>query len=161
MSISIRSMAQQDLERILTLSGESAEAPRWTPSDYQQLMLSDRTAPLVRCALVALSGNLVGFAVACFLQGENAAELETLMVEPAHRRQGIGSALIAACMAWADRAGASKMTLEVRASNEVALALYRHCGFSVTGMRRAYYSAPVEDAVLLQAGLALPSPGAF
>jgi ribosomal-protein-alanine N-acetyltransferase len=40
--------------------------------------------------------------------------------------------------------------LEVRASNAPALALYEHAGFCRTGLRRHYYSAPVEDAVLME-----------
>jgi ribosomal-protein-alanine N-acetyltransferase len=41
----------------------------------------------------------------------------------------------------------------VRASNAAALALYHRCGFSAAGVRRAYYSAPVDDALLLQVPL--------
>jgi ribosomal-protein-alanine N-acetyltransferase len=58
-------------------------------------------------------------------------------------------------MAWAAKAGATTIRLEVRASNAAALALYQRYGFSTTGLRRAYYSVPVEDAVLLEAPLPL------
>jgi ribosomal-protein-alanine N-acetyltransferase len=58
-------------------------------------------------------------------------------------------------MAWAANAGASGVRLEVRASNAAAIALYRRNGFCQVGIRRAYYSAPVEDAVLMQAPLFL------
>ncbi len=96
---------------------------------------------------------MVGFAAASWLRQEAAAEVEGLVVEREHRRQGIGAALIDACMAWAANAGASAIRLEVRASNAAATALYRRLGFSTTGVRRAYYSAPVEDALLLEAPL--------
>ena len=75
-----------------------------------------------------------------------------------YRRQGIGSALIAACMAWAANVGASSLRVEVRASNAAAIALYRRHGFSQVGIRCAYYSAPAEDALLLQAPLFPPAP---
>jgi ribosomal-protein-alanine acetyltransferase len=102
--------------------------------------------------VVALSdGSLTGFAVASWLPQETAAEVEGLVVVEKYRRQGIGSALIGACMAWAAKSGATSMRLEVRASNIAALALYHRHGFSAVGRRRAYYSAPIEDAVLLQA----------
>jgi [ribosomal protein S18]-alanine N-acetyltransferase len=65
----------------------------------------------------------------------------------------MASALLRVCMEWAANAGASSMRLEVRASNTAALALYQRHGFSAVGSRYAYYSAPVEDAVLLQAPL--------
>ena len=91
-----------------------------------------------RCGLVALSGaRLTGFAAASWLRDEAAAEVEGLVVEREHRRQGIGAALISACMAWAAGAGASAIRLEVRASNVAALALYSRLGFSTAGVRRA------------------------
>jgi len=92
------------------------------------------------------------------LRQEAAAEVEGLMVQCDHRRQGIGTALTGACMAWAAGTGASAIRLEVRASNLAALALYRRLGFTTSGVRRAYYSAPVEDALLLQAPLVSQSP---
>ena len=50
--------------------------------------------------------------------------------------------------AW-DRLGATRATLEVRRSNEPARVLYERFGFSVAGIRRAYYTKPVEDAIIL------------
>ena len=88
-----------------------------------------------------------------WLRQEPAAEVEGLFVELNCRRQGVGSALISACMGWAAKVGASRVRLEVRASNTAAHALYRRYGFSTAGVRRAYYSAPVEDALVLQAPL--------
>jgi [ribosomal protein S18]-alanine N-acetyltransferase len=154
MSFSIRAMAAQDFERVLMLAGKSIEAPHWTRRDYEQILLAAPEAPLIRCCLVAANGDsLTGFAVASWLRQETAAEVEGLMVGHDYRRRGIGSALIEACMAWAANAGALSIRLEVRASNAAALALYQRHGFSTVGSRRAYYSAPVEDAVLLQAPL--------
>jgi ribosomal-protein-alanine N-acetyltransferase len=89
------------------------------------------------------------------LRRETSAELEGVFVDRAYRRQGIGSALVAACIAWAANAGATTVRLEVRASNAPALALYHRYGFSTTGVRRAYYSVPVEDALLLEAPVPL------
>ncbi len=110
-------------------------------------------ASLTRCSLVALSdNNVAGFAVASCLHLEP-AEIEGLVVDEKYRRRGIASALIRACKEWAASAGALSIRLEVRASNAAALALYRRHGFSSAGHRRAYYSAPIEDAVLLQAPL--------
>ena len=151
-------MAAQDLERVLVLAGKSIGGPHWTRRDYEQILLAAPEAPpnpyLTRCCLVAVKGNsLNGFAVASWLRQEAAAEVEGLVVDQDYRRRGIGSALIEACMAWAANAGALSIRLEVRASNAAALALYQRHGFSTVGSRRAYYSAPVEDAVLLQAPL--------
>ena len=153
MSFSVRAMTAQDIDEVLMLAARFVEAPHWTRRDYEQILLTASTF-LTRRAFIALSdSNLAGFAAAGWLPGEAAAEVEGLVVDEKYRRQGMGSALIGACMEWAANAGASSMRLEVRASNAAALALYHRHGFSPVGRRRAYYSAPHEDAVLLQAPL--------
>jgi ribosomal-protein-alanine N-acetyltransferase len=148
-------MTAQDIDDVLVLAASSVEAPHWTRLHYEQIVHTGPTAVLTRCSVVALSDScLTGFAVASWLAEETAAEIEGLVVAEKYRRQGIGSALIGACMAWAAKSGASSMRLEVRASNAAALALYHRRGFSAAGRRRGYYSTPTEDAVLLQAPLA-------
>jgi ribosomal-protein-alanine N-acetyltransferase len=150
----IRPIGQQNLDRVLDLAAESIEAPRWTRHDYEQILQPPADAAVIRSAWVAVcERSVVGLAAASWLRGETAAEIENLVVDQGHRRQGIGAALVAECAQWAARAGATTLRLEVRASNAVALALYHRCGFSAAGVRRAYYSAPVEDAVLLQVPL--------
>jgi [ribosomal protein S18]-alanine N-acetyltransferase len=150
----VRNLIAQDLDEVLVLAADSLEAPHWNRRDYEQILVAQPSDPLLRCGLVADSGGKVaGFAVASWLRHEVVAEVEGLFVESDCRRRGVGSALITACMAWAAKAGASKVRLEVRASNIAAHALYRRHGFSTAGVRRAYYSAPVEDALVLQAPL--------
>jgi ribosomal-protein-alanine N-acetyltransferase len=150
----VRNLIAQDLDEVLVLAADSLEAPHWNRRDYEQILVAQPSDPLLRCGLVADSGGKVaGFAVASWLRHEVVAEVEGLFVELECRRRGVGSALITACMAWAAKAGASKVRLEVRASNLAAHALYRRHGFSTAGVRRAYYSAPVEDALVLQAPL--------
>jgi ribosomal-protein-alanine acetyltransferase len=106
--------------------------------------------------LASAGSALAGFAIASWLPPEENAELETVVVDAHQRRQGVGSALLHACMGAASQAGAKGMRLEVRESNSAALTLYQRNGFVVIGRRRAYYSSPVEDAILLQAQLVSP-----
>ena len=77
-------------------------------------------------------------------------EVYRLCVLPAHRRGGIGRALMAAGLAAEREAGVAKMFLDVRAGNTAAQLLYREMGFSVSGERKNYYRAPREDAVLME-----------
>jgi ribosomal-protein-alanine N-acetyltransferase len=70
-------------------------------------------------------------------------------VHPQRRRQGIGTALLGHVLAEAARMGAPHATLEVRASNASAIALYEASGFTRSGLRRGYYTHPVEDALIL------------
>jgi ribosomal-protein-alanine N-acetyltransferase len=153
-SFSVRAMTVEDIDSVLMLASRFVEAPHWTSHYYEQMLLPASPATLIRWSVVAQAdGGLAGFAVASWLRQEAAAEIEGLVVDEQYRRQGMGSALIVACMEWAAKSGASSMRLEVRASNAAALLLYQCHGFSVVGHRRAYYSAPVEDALLLQTPL--------
>jgi [ribosomal protein S18]-alanine N-acetyltransferase len=151
LTFAIRPIAAPDLNAIHQLAANAREAPQWNRAAYENLF-----APgIVRhFAYLADDGHaLWGFAIATWLPSEEAAELETVVVDAPYRRHGAGGALLHACMLAAARAGASSMRLEVRESNNGALALYQRNGFSSAGRRRAYYSAPVEDAILLQAPL--------
>jgi ribosomal-protein-alanine N-acetyltransferase len=78
------------------------------------------------------------------------AEVLDVCVAPGGRRNGLGRLLVRLAIGRASRAGARSARLEVRASNAAARALYASLGFREAGWRRAYYSAPVEDAVLLE-----------
>lgn len=71
-----------------------------------------------------------------------------LTVSEAHRRRGIGGALLDDLVDLARAEGAAAITLEVRAGNDAARALYGTRGFSERGRRPGYY-ADGEDALLL------------
>lgn len=75
--------------------------------------------------------------------------ITNVAVSPDCRRQGIGRALVAALKARAAQAGLAFVTLEARASNAPAIALYEGAGFRRVGVRRNFYTAPTEDAVLM------------
>ena len=77
------------------------------------------------------------------------AEVLTLAVDPASRRQGIGRALLRQGMATARERGAQAMFLEVAAGNAPAQALYAAAGFSVVGRRPRYYPGGGDALVLL------------
>ena len=80
------------------------------------------------------------------LPSGNEGEILNLAVHPDARRQGLGGALLDALLAEAKRRGLALVALEVRVSNLGAIALYRSRGFAVAGVRRRFYTAPVEDA---------------
>ena len=65
------------------------------------------------------------------------------------RRQGVGRALMQALLEGAERAALAFVTLEVRASNDPAIALYTALGFEKVGERKNYYQNPTENALLL------------
>lgn len=85
-------------------------------------------------------------------------QVHDFAVAPEERGQGLGQRLLRQSLDLAARRGAQRAFLEVRASNGPALRLYRGAGFRTVGLRRDYYDAPREDAlVLAREGLAVPS----
>lgn len=83
------------------------------------------------------------------------AEVLTLAVAPAARRQGIGADLLRTAMPYAARLGGRCMFLEVSVTNFPAIGLYRQLGFEAVGERRRYY-ADGTDALVMRARLVVP-----
>lgn len=77
------------------------------------------------------------------------AHINQFAVWPQLRRRGLGLQLLEAVIAEAAHLGAVEITLEVRESNTPALQLYERAGFVRDGVRKNYYTKPVEDAWLL------------
>lgn len=75
--------------------------------------------------------------------------VNNLAVRPELRGRGLGRQLLDGVLATAARLGATSVTLEVRRSNTPALRLYERAGFRQVGVRRNYYTQPVEDALVL------------
>ena len=101
-----------------------------------------------RLYLVALDGGaVVGYAGMLFVAGEG--HVTTIAVDPDRHGERIGTRLLLGLLRGALDHDVAAVTLEVRASNEAALALYRRFGFAPAGVRRDYYSRPVEDALVL------------
>ncbi|MBK7366455.1 MAG: tRNA (adenosine(37)-N6)-threonylcarbamoyltransferase complex dimerization subunit type 1 TsaB [Candidatus Eisenbacteria bacterium] len=91
-----------------------------------------------------LAGYLVGGVQA------PTCDLENICVLPSHRRCGVANVLMADLFAHCRDQKATEVLLEVRVSNDPAQALYRALGFRLAGVRRGYYRAPDEDAVLMR-----------
>lgn len=72
--------------------------------------------------------------------------ITNIAVRPDVRRQGLGRAVVEALLDRARSLGVTDVYLEVRLSNEPAIALYRALGFDVVGTRKNFYKQPTEDA---------------
>jgi ribosomal-protein-alanine N-acetyltransferase len=162
MSFAIRAMQPADLDEVLTIAAAAAEAPQWARSAYASYLAPDAACPaLLRTALVAAgpahSGAraVLAFACATLLRvpdsagAQNLAQLDSMAVHPSHRRRGLGAALLREVLSWAAQNGAGHFSLEVRASNAPAIALYQRLGLRPEGRRPGYYTHPEEDALLL------------
>ncbi len=99
--------------------------------------------------LVAMDGEQVaGYIGSQSVEGE--ADMMNVAVHPDYRRRGIARQLINALVDALAEKGVHSLTLEVRASNAPAIALYEKLDFSPVGRRKNYYRNPKEDALILR-----------
>ena len=98
-------------------------------------------------AALSPDGTVLGYVGMMYVLDEG--YISNVAVDPDYRRQGIADALIDCLVERCRMHGLSFVTLEVRAGNEPAIALYRKHGFDPVGLRKNYYDRPKEDAVLM------------
>jgi len=104
--------------------------------------------------LVATEGTRVaGYIGSQTVMGET--DMMNVAVHPEYRRQGLAELLVTELIKQLQQQGSTCLTLEVRASNEPAIHLYKKLGFSQIGRRPNYYRHPREDALILRKEWAL------
>jgi [ribosomal protein S18]-alanine N-acetyltransferase len=114
------------------------------------LFLGELARPEGRSYLVAkVGGQVVGFAGMLFIGTDG--HVTTISVDPLWRRRGMATRLLVELCREALDHGATALTLEVRATNTGAQALYRAFGFAPAGVRRNYYKEIGEDALVMWA----------
>src|SRR5438552_6303187 len=92
-------------------------------------------------------GQPVGFC--SFWRVLDELHINNIAVLPPFRRLGVATRLLTFALSEGVALGARRATLEVRRSNDPARLLYERFGFTIAGLRRAYYTKPVEDALVL------------
>jgi len=91
-------------------------------------------------------GNILGYAGLHAVLDEG--YIDNVAVEEAARRHGVASALLDVFCRFGE-VNLAFLTLEVRASNAAAIALYQKHGFEQVGLRKNYYTNPREDAIIM------------
>lgn len=151
-SIKITPMLPEHVDGVAEIELECFSMP-WSRIAF----MAETQNPLAEY-LVALSGEeVVGFAgMHCVL---DEGYITNIAVRQPLRGQGIGQMLLTALERIALQRRLGLMTLEVRISNEAAIALYKKLGYSILGVRRAFYEKPTEDAyIMTKAGLDAAQP---
>jgi len=148
--LTIGEYEEGDLVEILEIEKDSFPTP-WSPGIFH----SERTNPLSRM-LVGRAAHAQGTAVAGYIVFWRVADeihLHNIAVRRELRKGGIASRLLSKAIRDSRPEGARWVTLEVRRSNLPAQKLYEKFGFSVRGVRRAYYTDTGEDALIMSADL--------
>ena len=139
-------MRKEDIEQVMAIEQDSFSVP-WS----RNLFLSEFRSPGISTLMVALSDASARTIIAYIIFWHVGDEMHilNLAVTPSERRQGIATRLVLAAIKRAYQMGARRAYLEVRVSNEAAMKLYSDLGFTGISVRRDYYDAPVEDAVVM------------
>jgi ribosomal-protein-alanine N-acetyltransferase len=134
-----------DLDGVLAIEDASFNNPT-TREWYEAELLRPEV-----CYIYVLRTDAYPVAAFCaFWRVVDQIHINNLAVRPECRGQGLATRLLEAVMAESAQMGVESATLEVRRSNLPALRLYAKAGFTEAGVRRNYYTQPVEDALVLE-----------
>lgn len=142
--LTLRPLVAEDVGTVAAIEQHIHRFP-WTPGNFADALNSGYL-----CKVAELDGNIAGYAV--LMPGVGEAELLDIGIVAAYQGQGLGSELLRQMFEFARGLGVERMLLEVRPSNDAALALYRKHGFAEIGRRRDYYAAGEqrEDAIVME-----------
>lgn len=142
----IRYMTYSDLPAILTIEDKNYQFP-WTEDVFKDCLRSRYD-----CWVCEEDTHILAYCIVSTAVGE--AHILNLCVTPEEQGQGIGRKMMEHVIDEA-RGSAETIFLEVRPSNEGALALYKKLGFVEIGVRKGYYPSLLgrEDALMLALGI--------
>ena len=142
MEYTVVDVSQEHIPQIEKLEGQCFSSP-WTAEQLKSQIKNEQHE-----FIAAIAGDKVlGYVGMMYILDEG--YISNVAVSPEYRRLGVGDALIEHLMELAEKLKLSFVTLEVRASNAAAIALYTKHGFSPVGRRKNYYDFPKEDAILM------------
>lgn len=150
-SVSIRQMRHEDLGHVSDIERRSYDFP-WSHGVFRDCLLAG-----YQCVVLDRDGDVAGYGILSVAAGE--AHILNLCIEPAYRSHGYGERLLDEILFRARTASVTEIFLEVRPSNEHAIALYKKKGFHQVANRPAYYQAHKgrEDAAVLAKKLTIDS----
>lgn len=140
--MTVREMNLDDLEQVMVIEKENFSVP-WTETGFFSFLIRQDTLFLV----AEESGEIAGYCGLVMAPDEG--DVTNVSVAKNRRRQGIGAMLVRELIRRAGENGVTKLYLEVRESNQAAIALYESLGFKKDGVRRDYYEEPRENAALM------------
>ena len=143
METEIRPMINSDLEASAELEAMCFSTP-WSYQAFKDSL----DKPEIYLFYVAYAGEELA-AQAGLIISFDEADVVNVAVKPEYRKKGIASKLLTELMKAGNARGIKNFTLEVRAGNQAAIALYEKLGFKTEGIRKSFYREPVEDALIM------------
>lgn len=135
-------MRTEDLDQVATIEKNTFSEP-WSVNGFASSLASKDTLYLV----VEKEGRILGYCG--YLQSFDEADITNVAVDAQHRNCGIAGQMLKQLMEQGLQNGIVRFTLEVRVGNTAAIHLYEKLGFFPVGIRKCFYSKPVEDAMIM------------
>jgi len=148
LSFSVRRADRRDAASIRNLAVAS-KIDAWTIGQYGDEVDRDDAIVLVATESLSMVGFIAGRVVPSTSEG-NDAEIYNIAVDARSRGKGIGRKLLENAIDHLVSVGCRSVWLEVRESNQKAVQFYENNGFSRITIRRAFYSEPTEDAIVMR-----------
>ena len=142
MEYNIVPMDRSHIEQIAALERECFSTP-WSEAMLTEVLFDSQASFIVA---ESEEGGVLGYAGLQVVLDEG--YIDNIAVEPNARRHGVADELLDVFCRFGE-ANLAFLTLEVRASNAPAIALYRKHGFEEAGRRKNYYTKPTEDAIIM------------
>ena len=136
----------RDVEEVVRIENDAYPFP-WTRGNFLDSLANRYQAWVLREADERLAGYFL------LMSAVDDVHLLNITVRPDLHGQGIGRYLLNKVCELAESACIYRVLLEVRPSNQHALAVYRHAGFQMIGIRKKYYPAAGssrEDAIVMR-----------
>ena len=137
----LREMLVDDLDQVMEIENRLFSPP-WTKEGFFTYLTRKDAMFLV----VEEKGEILAYCGLLMVLAEG--DITNVAVRPDRQREGIGHFLMDSLIRLAQQQGITTIHLEVRVGNETAIRLYERMGFTRDGIRKKYYTDPVEDAIL-------------
>jgi ribosomal-protein-alanine N-acetyltransferase len=139
--LALRRLTYADLPQVIAIERRAFPTP-WSLA----MFVLELSKPSGVCLAAVEGQRIVGYCVCS--RYDTVWHLMNVAVDPVKRRRGIATALLEHLLVRIGDPDA-RFTLEVRQSNESAIALYARFGFRAAGLRRRYYQDNGEDALIM------------
>lgn len=140
---SIRAATHRDLDQLVEI--EEAQFPE----PWSRRLLSDELDHTTQRRYTVAERDRLVIGVLGLMLIDRDAHINTIATRPGYESQGVARSLLDEAMPVIESAGFVRITLEVAVGNERARDLYTSYGFAPLGIRKQYYRATGEDALVL------------
>lgn len=140
--IVVREMLTEDLEQVMEIENALFSVP-WTKEGFFTYLIKSDALFLV----AEEKGEILGYCGVLMVLDEG--DITNVAVKASRQGEGIGGLLVNSLILLVRERGVTTLHLEVRESNARAIRLYERAGFVRDGVRKNYYTEPLEHAVLM------------